>query len=233
MSNEVFKDTNSGNRFIMKMENPTADHILSHGIFEWPLIQWCEQFCDKSKNFVDIGAHMGTYSIHLSKFSNQVYSFEAQRDTYYNLCGGIALNNYQNIIAYNVALGDPENHNKEMNLNQVSDDGGGSTMSEEIVEISNNNIIKTHKIKVRTLDSYNLENIGFLKLDVEGWEISVLKGAENTLKNNGYPRFIFEVWPDKWFADKKIELLNYIKEIGYQIIPISGVSNMYLAYFNT
>ncbi|PWG74525.1 hypothetical protein DF186_17460, partial [Enterococcus hirae] len=75
--NDIFTDKHSGYKFVMKMGNHTADYMVNHGIFEWPLIQWCNQFLDKDKVFVDIGAHIGTYSMYLSKFCKQVYSFEA------------------------------------------------------------------------------------------------------------------------------------------------------------
>ena len=76
-----------------------------------------------------------------------------------------------------------------------------------------------------------------MKLDVEGWEINVLKGAQRTLKASGYPPFIFEAWPDAWFAEKKAQLLYYVRDtLKYVVEPIAGTGNIFLAvkkYYTT
>lgn len=235
--NEAFTDKRSGYKFMMKIGNPTSDHILEHGIFEWPLIEWCKQFLKKDKVFVDIGAHMGTYSINLSSHCREVHAFEAQVDTYSNLCGGIKINDISNIVTHHTALGNKDDDGKMMTLTQVSPDGGGSTMmgnegvDQDILSSIGQDAISTYKVKVTTLDSYNLNDIGFMKLDVEGWELNVIQGASETLARNNYPPFIFEVWPDKWYEEKKTKLISYIERLGYKCFPIQNVNNMYLATF--
>ena len=77
---------------------------LNNGLFEANLIDWCKQFCSKSKITLDIGAHTGTYGISLSKNSKEVYCFEPQKMTYYALCGSVALSNLQNIKCMQLAL---------------------------------------------------------------------------------------------------------------------------------
>lgn len=227
--NEIFSDKLSGYNFLTKSNNPTTDHMKKYGIFEWSLIRWCEQFLSFDKNFIDIGAHMGTYSIHLSHFCKNVYSFEAEQNTFYNLCGGISLNGRNNIKAYHIALG---NDDKMLTLNKVSEDGGGSTLDSDIPLLSKQNVIGREIVQMKKLDSFNLDNIGFIKIDVEGWELEVLKGAKNTLERNNYPKIIFEAWPDDWYHDKKKELFDYIKDLGYSIHTISNVNNMFLATYN-
>lgn len=226
---DVFVDKLSNYKFIMKMNNPTSNYIINTGIYEYNLINWCKQFLDKDKIFLDIGAHMGTYSIILSDYCKHVYSFEAQKNTYYNLCGGIALNNKNNITAIHTALGNKEDNGTIMYLSQTSDDGGTSTMDMDVVNNTNSDILNKYKVKVTSLDSYNLNNIGFIKIDVEGWEINVLKGAEKTLIRNSYPQIIFEVWDDEWYINKKNKLLEYLDDFGYNCKQISGYSNMYIA----
>ncbi len=116
---------------------------------------------------------------------------------------------------------------KEVTLNIISDDGGGSSIFSNLPHATGP-VIK-EKVEAKTLDSFNLDNIGFLKLDVEGAELEVLQGAVKTLARSQYPPFIFEVWPDKWYQTKKEKLFNYVKGLGYTITPITGVNNMFLA----
>lgn len=81
--------------------------------------------------------------------------------------------------------------------------------------------------KTETLDNLNLTNINFMKIYAEGYELEILKGAENTLKNNNYPSFIFEM------KENNKLLMDYIKYLNYSILPIVGATNMYLACDNT
>ena len=223
---DTFTDIHSGLQFCMKTGNASSDHILKHGIFEYSLIKWCEQYLTSEGVFVDIGAHMGTYSLILSKKCKEVYAFEAQRSTFDCLNIGICANNRYNIKAINVALGSNE---RIVTLHHVSEDGGGSTVRADIPTISNQKILNEEIVTMKTLDSYKIKNIDFIKIDVEGYELEVIKGASMTLIDNNFPPFIFEAWSDEWYFKDKDLLLSYVKDLGYKVYPISGSANMYLA----
>ena len=206
---------NSKASYILPANN--LPYYIQHGLFEKGLIQWCKQFC-KQGTILDIGAHTGTYSIALAPHAASVHSFEPQKMTYYALCGSIALSNSQNITAHNVALGAPQQVGT-MTLNIRSHDGGGSSLQPFA-----DPILANEQVEVRTLDSYNFRNITFIKMDVEDNELNVLKGATQTIKQNNYPTIIFES------NHENKPLFSYIIEtLGYGgILPISGVSNMFL-----
>lgn len=223
---DLFTDKLSGKRFCMKMDNECAKYILANGIFEYPLITWCQQFVKKDSIFLDIGAHMGTYSVILSDHCKEVHAFEPQTDTYTCLNCSVSANGCKNITTHNVALGEKEG---QLSLNVVSPDGGGSTLRPDIPGKMSMKVLGTETVEVKTLDSFGFTNVGFIKMDVEGSELSVLKGAKETIKNNRFPPFIFEVWPNNWYANDKKELMDYITRLGYKIVEIGGVNNMYLA----
>jgi len=196
------------------------EYYISNGLFEKDLIAWTVQFCSKDKNMLDIGAHSGTYSISLADNCKHIYAFEPQKMTYYSLCGSIALSNILNVTCINYGLGSDDQVGVTT-LNIVSLDGGGSTLHQNA-----NQIIATEEIQIRTLDSFNLSNIGFIKMDVEENEIFVLQGAQNTLKKSNYPTIIFES------NNTNHELFQYLKNLNYDIIQISGnYTNMYLANY--
>lgn len=228
-SAEVFTDKLSGHKFIAKTGNSTYDHFVKNGIFEYPLIQWCKQFLSKNELFIDIGAHCGTYSILLADCCKEVHSFECQRSTYYQLCGGIVLNGKKNIVAHNIALGSTDEKRK---FNKFAPDGGENTLSSTIAQQKANQHkvpIETELVQVKSLDSFDFKNIGFIKIDVEGWELEVLKGSIKTLKSSGWPKIIFEAWPDAWFKPEKQKIFDFLIELKYKVIPISGYNNMFLA----
>ena len=208
--------TNNLNSYIL-CKNLIDDYI-KNGLFESNIIEWSRQFCRSDKIFLDIGAHTGTYSISLYKNCKHVYSFEPQKMTYYALCGSVALSNCDNITCYNFGLGS-DTQTGENILNIPSIDGGGSS----ICQLSN--IIRQEKVDIKTLDSLNCLDISFIKIDVEGNELSTLKGSINTLKRNNLPHILFECND----CNNNKELFNFLTDIGYKCNNI-GVWNMFLAF---
>jgi FkbM family methyltransferase len=204
----------NANVYILPKNNIT--HYLNSGLFEKDLIEWCKQFCRKDQYVLDIGSHTGTYSISLSYHCKHVYAFEPQKMTYYALCGSVALSNIKNITCINVGLGSEEQVGIQK-LNIVSLDGGGASLH------TNQDVLETEDINIKTLDSFNIENIGFIKIDVEENELQTLKGSQNTLKNSNYPKILFEM------NYENPDLIGFLKELSYDIIPINNYNNMYLA----
>jgi FkbM family methyltransferase len=227
----VFTDRYGGLQFMAKANTDAGKHMIENGIFEWNLITWSFQLADKDKIFVDIGAHVGTWSNYMAPLFKSVHAFEAQKMTFHALNGSVAANGFQNITTHHVALGPPEQHQTFQKLNIVSADGGGSSLLPEILEHSSFNF-GTEDIEVRTLDSYDLANIGLIKIDVEGYELEVLQGALQTITRCDRPKIIFEVWPEAWYQTKAAKLFKFLTSIGYKIIFLRGFTNMYLAEAN-
>lgn len=205
-------------------EKSIAYDFANTGYYETLLIKWCkENFCDKEKTFLDIGAHVGSYSVELANYFKNVHSFESCTRTYNFLCANIALNKLDyKIKTYNFGLGD-ENAKKDFFFR--NEDGGGNGF---FLKNEDHNFNKI-SVDMKTLDSLNIEDkIGFIKIDVEGFELNVLKGAENTLKKNNFPKFIFECWRN--YEGKEL-LFSYIKNLGYKIITLYGFDEMFLAEY--
>lgn len=198
------------------------EYYANHGLFENQLIEWTKQLVTKNKNILDIGAHTGTYAISLADSSQHVYCFEPQKMTYYALCGSVALSNKQNITCFQIGLGSEDQVGTKI-LNIVSNDGGGSS-----IHTTTTDILREEQIEIRTLDSYRLGNIGFIKMDVEENELDVLKGATETIVQSNYPKILFESNPND--SIRQNALFEYITNtLNYRIINIGGYSNMYLA----
>lgn len=226
----TFKDKHGGLKFMVKGDNNCGEAMIKNGIYEYPLIQWSvENFVksNKGKDVLDIGAHIGTWSAYMAPHCRNVYSFEPQKMTYHALNGTIALNGFNNIIPYNVALGTNKMEGKTGKLHIISPDGGGSSLMDDVLKNAHFDY-GDEIVTIRSLDSYNFDNIGFIKIDVEGWELEVLKGGVETLKRCGWPKIIFEANSDSWYQSKKRDLFIFVESLGYRIINIS-IKNMFLA----
>jgi len=211
---------NPGLRQIFILPEVNLDYYWRKGLFESQLIEWAKQFCKPDKLFLDIGAHTGTYAISLASNAENVVAFEPQKATYYSLCGSVALSGLSDkITCHNVGLG-AEDQVGEQVLNIVSNDGGGSSL----LPGENERVLREETIVVRTLDSFQLKNVGFIKMDVENNELNVLRGGLETLRESGYPAILFES------NGSNPALFGFLKEaLGYKIVPVGGVNNMFLA----
>ena len=149
--------------------------------------------------------------------------------TYYALCGSVALSNKTNVTCIPVALGSSNQMGTTL-LNIRSTDGGGSSICSLP---ASDVVLGQEEISVTTLDAYfdfvNKQNepISFIKMDVEYNELNVLRGAVNTLRKHNYPTILFEANSD---SRQNYELSQFLEtELNYQVIPISGCDNMFLA----
>ena len=210
-------------------EKSVAQWFFEKGIAEKPLIEWFSStFVKPDKVFLDIGAHVGTYTLKCAPNAQHTHAFECNPKVFCYLAANTALHQLETkVTVHSCALGSTAG---TLPYLIRSEDGGGNGL-----KILNESDSKRQSIpvEVRTLDSFNLENIGCIKIDVEGFEKDVLIGARETLRRNGYPPFIFESWGE-WKKDVsphlRTELFDYIRsELGYQIIELSGAQDMFLA----
>jgi hypothetical protein len=105
---------------------------------------------------------------------------------------------------------------------------GAFSMDKEVRE--NDYECKTEGVKeplvVFTLDSGAHQNVRLIKIDVEGHELEVIKGASKTIKENNYPPIIFEAWTWKpWFEPKRKKLFSFLEKLGYEIQQL-GQNNL-------
>jgi FkbM family methyltransferase len=123
---------------------------------------------------LDIGAHVGMWSVPLARTFEQVYSFEPAQDTFD--CLHVNTSKNKNIQVIPCALGDKES------FAQMRDGKDpGNTGSRYFVYTGE---ASETSVEVVTLDSLGLTNVDFIKMDVEGAELEVIQGGRETLRRN-------------------------------------------------
>ena len=149
-------------------------------IFTDHLYTQFEDFLPSSGDvIIDVGAQYGDYSILCSAVYgvSQVVAFEPLRNAYEVFQEFIALNNVKNVVVNNIAIGSYDG------IVQGKDDG-------HMFGVVMDGFNRT-SVPVRTLDSFGFQRIDILKIDVEGFEMEVLKGAKETI-SRCRPRIIIE-----------------------------------------
>lgn len=228
----VYQKLKGGANHYFLAEARVAKDNVRTGVHEQRIIDWVmENFVREDKACIDIGAHVGVYALNMARKAKHVYAFECSPKSFNYLCANIALQdlNYS-IDKYNMALSNKEGSAKYYIRDPL--DGGGNG----IEKFNSDANIPSVEVPTRTLDSFGLKNIGFIKIDVEGHEKEVLEGAVNTLRENNYPPFTFESWTPNSADDHNIprtrlrnELFSFIESLGYKIHPVAGWPEQFLA----
>jgi len=147
---------------------------------------------------IDIGAHVGLFSIKVCRSVKRVIAIEPHPFNYKLLLTNLHLNKIENVTPYKIAI---SNYSGIAKL-YLGRESTGHTIK-PLSEMSRSSSIV---VKVETLDNLldeiDLSKVNFIKIDVEGAELEVLKGSERTLANNNlflaiaayhYPKEIFEI----------------------------------------
>ena len=74
--------------------------------------------------------------------------------------------------------------------------------------------IDTITVRVKTLDDLNISNIGFVKIDVEGFEMQVLEGGARTIREN-MPNMMVEIERRHLGESGVYRIFDYLKALGY------------------
>lgn len=206
--------------YLLRDADEEAYFAAHGGAPEAALIGWATQFIGKDQVFVDVGAHVGSWAQHLAQACAEVHAFEPQRSTYERLREGVRIAEIDNVVSHDAALG----ARGEVYLHVVSSDGGGSTVRHR----SELGAVKAvERVRAAQLDDFDLRNVGLVKIDAEGLEIDILRGAAKLLEEQR-PTLLLEAWDHDWYAAERAELIAYVRSIGYDVTPISGWPQMLL-----
>lgn len=197
-------------------------YFASHGgAPEAKLIDWATQFIQPDQIFVDVGAHVGSWTQHFAQRCVEVHAFEPQKSTFERLLDGVRRAGFSNVVCHDKALGG----RGETLLHIVSEDGGGSTLRPRH-ELGA--VLSTEKVCIAHLDDFDLKNVGLVKVDAEGFELDILKGAAKLLKEHR-PVLLLEAWCHAWYAAERTQLFEHLASIDYGVVPIQGWPEMWLA----
>lgn len=174
------------------------------------ILIWLIENFNTSQTMIDIGAKKGKWFRSIKKHfpKNQSYVFEPIPNNYDKLKKTLAGTNCN---LYKVALSDKEGTMSFfVDLDAIAWSG--------LKKQKNNGNYKEIIVEVKKLDSFNFDNVGFIKIDVEGNELFTLNGAIQTIQKNR-PIIYFECADVHLenYGYKSKDLYNFFKNLDYSI----------------
>ena len=178
-----------------------------------PEILWLKEFLNQKSVFIDVGAGSGDYVYFLDYllFPENIHAFEPNRKHYKRLKRlfpksdilPFALADESKAATLNIPVTGNEEHPENGTLRSISESEGLK--------------VKTQKTEITTLDEWTekkeLEKLDFIKIDVAGQELDVLKGAEKLIEKF-QPALMVKI--EQEFHEENIwDIITQIAELGY------------------
>jgi len=208
------------NKIFYKYQPPD---VVGWNVFRYGFLPWenevgviFSRLVQEASSFLDIGANTGLYSLLASSLNPNcvVHAFEPNPNVYKKLLHNIQINKFTNVITHELAISNIEVEGQlhvpiEASMASLNLDGFRSLPG------------KIYNVSIKKLDSFLgiIENIDLIKIDVEGFEPYVLKGADSIISKYK-PTIILECNPDGP-AD---ELDAFAKKYDYSLYhPNKGI----------
>lgn len=215
--------SSNDSKFIIITDDLISNEILLNGFHERYeinlILDILKKYLPKNSNMIDIGANIGNHSVFFGPHFKKVYCFEPNPILFKILQGNIMLNSLdQKTELINYGLGEKDEYKKYI---LTTRNLGGSGFFERSFNPKYHH--SEYKLKITTGDSIEFKNIGFIKIDTEGYDFNVIKGLRDTIKKFE-PIITFEVHP---FGKDTSEIIPYLKSLGYEYIYHNHTSRLF------
>lgn len=162
---------------VFNIRKNSDDYYILRPLYEYEHLKYFRP--EMGDVVFDVGAHVGKYTCYAGKLvgkGGEVISIEANPLNFSALQENIKLNALENVKAYNLAAAD---FNGIVELNFSKDFGGSS-----IIKKRGTRCVKVPAMRLdHLMESENIEGIDWMKIDVEGAELLVLKGLGKRIKD--------------------------------------------------
>lgn len=245
MSNLIEKNTQYGYMSYFKNDMAFADSLNAGQIYEQDFVmEFLQDIVKSSKTILDIGSHAGSHTVlykHINPDCN-IHCFEPQLEMFNLLEHNVAKNSFKNVTTHNNGVA---NMAMKSNMSSSVLDGDNIGKNVEYGTGKRFNLgglqIGTggEEIETITVDSLNLAECDYIKIDVEGFEPLVLMGAEETIKKF-HPTILFESnhkviskeMAEKFGLSYPVESsFDILKSYGYKEIKLIDNLWNYLAVY--
>jgi FkbM family methyltransferase len=210
----------------LRIQDMTQETILLEGQWDPLLTEFTKQTLTEGSVFVDVGANAGYFTLIAAQcvgHSGKVLSIEPNPAVAQQLKVNVARSSVSNVILEEVACSDSPStmtlyipDESKLGQASLSKTNAGSMESVEVRSAPVDQLILDHA----------LEKVSFVKIDVEGAELMVLRGMTETLRRFK-PIIVLELEPDL-LADlgtTKDEVIAFLSRFSYSTVSLGGHAN--------
>lgn len=190
----------------------------------WELNEYCPPLLSSHPVIVDIGAHIGAFSVYISKIhpSGQVLAYEPFPNNFKLLQHNTKINHCVNVTEFPTAIGAKRNHSSVLFVH--SNNSGGHSLVSQVgaITLSVPQVTLADVFRLQGLDKIDL-----LKIDAEGSEFPILLSTPKALLKKIY--HITLEYHDYLSSHHHSEIVHFLKSIGFKIRLINYpiVSNIF------
>lgn len=212
-NNLVVKKGNTLIKFNNDGDDQEVLYILNWNKYLMEELPQLTAIINRGDNVIDVGSNLGFFALLISGLvgsNGKVYCFEPSKIVYSKLLENLSLNKISNVIAENIGLGEKEEQ-KTLRRN-IKYSGMSSILLDQDEEVVD------EKIQISSIDEYFFDRnikINLIKIDTEGFEPQVLRGALKIIKSQK-PFIYIELGGGK-FLKSSIEALKFLAEQGYSV----------------
>ncbi len=183
------------------------------GLYEIAKTDAIQQMLKPGQTFIDVGVNKGDFSLLGAKLvgpEGRVLAFEPEADNCDWIRKSITLNGYDNVDLHEIALSDEEG-TAELH---IGDRSGFHTLVPGQARRSNKGTVS---IRTRPLDAVlaelGVEQVDMMKIDVEGADMQVLRGAQKTLVDNRDLILLIDIHPN--LGVDPFEVCGFLQDRGF------------------
>lgn len=200
--------------FRLELNQLIDSSLYFDGAFEPETSELLARLAFPGMVYFDVGANVGCHALPMAKLAGptgRVYAFEPMTWAYRKFCANLRLNNFSNVFIEKIALGETVGtfHGFFRNQWLISSKQPASPPALE-------------EIQVDTIDNFcrrrNIEKVDLIKIDVDGMDLKVLRGGQQTLARSR-PQVIVEIGEYTLHAvgDSVEAFYNFVKNMNYRI----------------
>ena len=204
-----FASTRYGALRVINTDDVISESLRLYGEWAQLEIEIVSSFISPGQLVIDVGAFIGTHSLAFSNVvgaSGRILAFEPRAPIAAILQDNILRSPFSNIEVRVCGLGASRESIRVRSIDLLSDTNFGGLALRDSVEDS----ASSETVSILTLDSLKLDSLDFIKADVEGMEIDVLRGARKSIA-----RFRPAMFLEANSLNKSIALLEWSRANHY------------------